>query len=138
MHNLHLWLVDDDKLEHEAFRRAFKRSTLSCSITCCSSADEALQLLRSQHRPHGRTFLFLDINMPRMSGLELLEVLLREKFIPGLMTFVMSTSTAPRDIEAAYRYPINGYMSKAHTGENFQNLVALLELHESLILLPET
>lgn len=108
-------LVDDDEVDVRATRRALGRRGVGNRVVVAKDGVDALDLLRgdtaSQLDP-ANTLMLLDLNMPRMNGIELLREIRSDSQLCGLVVFVISTSDAPDDIRAAYEQQAAGYLLK--------------------------
>ena len=127
---LTILLVEDDDLDAEAVRRAFKRQRIANPIVVVQDGIAALNKLRGTDgvEPISRPFLILlDLNMPRMNGIEFLQQLRQDENLHDSVVFVLTTSDADRDKVAAYEQHIAGYMVKSHVGEQFVSLVNMVD-----------
>ena len=73
---VHILLAEDDQIDQKAFLRAFDKLRIKNPVTVAKDGLEAWEILKGSNGkpPLGRpNLLILDINMPRMNGLELLE-----------------------------------------------------------------
>jgi len=104
-------LVDDDDLDVMNVKRAFEKAKVPAPLYVASSGYEALEMLRSGAVPRRRLIL-LDLNMPRMNGIEFLERLRADPELRGIPVVVLTTSADDRDRAAAYRHCVAGYMIK--------------------------
>ena len=126
----HILLVEDDEVDAEAIVRSFRKEKIANPIWIACDGLEALQFLRGEA---GRTripspyLILLDINMPRMNGIEFLHALRRDPELKGSIVFVLTTSNRDEDKLAAYDEQIAGYVLKQRAGENFINLVNMLD-----------
>ncbi|KKW15748.1 MAG: Chemotaxis response regulator protein [Parcubacteria group bacterium GW2011_GWA2_50_10b] len=101
-------LVDDDKFLLEMYRKKFESSGTTVDVAVGSA--EALSKLRGGAKPD---ILILDIIMPGMDGLELLQAIRKEKLAESA-TIIMLTNESGRDkIEQAKKLGIKGYIVKA-------------------------
>lgn len=110
-------VVDDNDLDAERIERSLKKTGLVLPIERARDGLEALDALRTDADgasggSEQRTIMLLDLNMPRMTGLEMLEEIERDDGIELPATFVITTSSRPQDICEVYRYPICGYVLK--------------------------
>jgi DNA-binding NarL/FixJ family response regulator len=96
---------------------------------------EALEILRNGEVPHPYIIL-LDINMPRMNGLEFLEALRADPELTHAVVFVLTTSKSDEDIIAAYREHVAGYLLKQRMDSDFMQVVSLLDHYWRVIELP--
>jgi CheY-like chemotaxis protein len=82
--------------------------------------------------------IFLDLNMPRMNGLEFLEALRADEGLTHSVVFVLTTSKSDEDLVAAYRKHVAGYIFKQHMDRNFLEVIGLIEHYWRLVELPIT
>ncbi len=126
----HVLLVEDDDIDARAVKRGFERQKIGNAITHARDGIEALEFLRGENgrerlpRPY---LILLDINMPRMNGLEFLATIREDPELETSIVFVLTTSDDDRDIVAAYASHVAGYILKEDVGEDFLRLVQMLE-----------
>ncbi len=131
-------LVEDDDADAKAVRRAFKSAQISTEILRVVDGVAALELLRSRSEPllEGPFILLVDINMPRMNGHEFVAELRKDPALSRLVVFILTTSNAEADIQAAYQNHVAGYILKETAGHGFQNLANSLAHYWQLVELP--
>jgi CheY-like chemotaxis protein len=130
-------LVDDDEIDCETVQRAFRKLQLSNPITVAQDGVEALEILRTPENGVPRPYLILlDLNMPRMGGLEFLEELRRDELLHDSIVFVLTTSDAERDKRAAYEHHVAGYMVKSNLGDGFADLARVLGQYTQTVEFP--
>lgn len=136
---LNIVLVEDDDAEAKAVRRAFDRARIANSIVRVTDGVEARRLLRGEAEtpPPDSFVLLVDLNMPRMGGIELLQEIRRAPRLTGTVAFVMTTSDDERDRVAAYRQHAAGYIVKQNAGTDFMNLVSAIDHYWRIVELPE-
>ena len=123
-------LVEDDEVDVRAIRRGLEKQKISNPLIPATDGIEALQLLRGEG---GRTkvprpyLILLDLNMPRMNGIQFLQELRKDPRLTDSIVFVLTTSAAEEDQVAAYKEHIAGYLVKADAGENFLKAIQLLD-----------
>jgi CheY-like chemotaxis protein len=113
---VNILLVEDDVVDVKALRRAFTALKIVNPLYVASDGVEALECLRGQgnREPLPRPYvILLDINMPRMNGLEFLRELRRDAQLRDAIVFVLTTSNAHRDKMAAYQFNVAGYIIKS-------------------------
>jgi CheY-like chemotaxis protein len=136
---IHILLVEDDPVDAESIMRTFKRHPINTPFTHVVDGIEALHALRGEHgydplpKPY---IILLDINMPRMNGLEFLSALRRDPTLRHSVVFVLTTSNREEDITAAYNQQIAGYLLKAKVSEDFLDFIKLLNLYRVMIEMP--
>jgi CheY-like chemotaxis protein len=133
-------LVDDDEVDVQGLRRAFSKSKIANPIMVARDGFEALEILRSQNgktklpKPH---LILLDLNMPRMNGIELLEALRADEDLRSALVFMVSTSKAEEDKARAYGHHVAGYIVKQDPANTFMQAVSLLEHYWKIVEFPE-
>lgn len=136
---IHILLVEDDEVDAEAIRRAFEKQKINHTITMASDGFKALDVLRgqeSQPRLRSPYLIILDLNMPRMNGIEFLREIRQDPELKCSVVFVLTTSDSVKDKLAAYNAQVAGYFLKQRTGENFANLVEMLHVYWRIVEFP--
>lgn len=129
-------LVEDDEVDIMNIQRAFKKNLMNNPLHIARNGLEALDMLTSgQIKPLPKIIL-LDINMPKMGGIEFLTELRKNPELKSLSVFVMTTSSEESDIVAAYNLNVAGYILKPIAFENFVNTVSVLGHYWQLCVLP--
>ena len=133
-------LVEDNVIEQEAVRRAFKREHIGNPIITAVDGIEALALLRGGKggvealpRPY---LILLDLNMPRMNGLEFLTELRTDPELRDSIVFVLTTSRSDEDRVASYNLNVAGYIVKSDVGAGFVRLLGLLDHYWRIVEVP--
>ncbi|WP_116790425.1 response regulator [Flavobacterium psychrotrophum] len=107
---LNILLVEDDAIEVMKFNRVVKNLETKHKITEANNGEEALNLLKD--RTVNPDIIILDLNMPKVNGLEFLKIIKQDdnrKFIP---TIILTTSNNFTDIKECYQNGIAGYVVK--------------------------
>lgn len=130
-----LLIVDDDDIDAIALERALRRLRLLNTTHRARDGLEALNLLRAGaiSTPY---IILLDLNMPRMNGLEFLKALRADQMLTHAVVFVLTTSKSDQDLVAAYREHIAGYVLKQHMDRDFLEVIGLIEHYWRLVELP--
>ncbi|KUP92681.1 response regulator [Tritonibacter horizontis] len=126
---VNLLLVEDDDFEAAAVKRAFLKARISNTIIRASDGEEALDILEGRHPEKSISsplIALVDINMPRMGGMEFIAELRKRPHLSSLICFVLTTSSDPDDVSEAYALNVAGYIVKQTAGEDFSNLLNLL------------
>lgn len=120
-------LIDDDETDHFFFNRLVKNTDLINQAICFQYAEEALEYLKQKDRPK-ISAIFLDINMPRMSGFEFLEEakkILPDSFCEKAVVVMLTSSIAPQDKERANEFNvIKAYVNKPLDADRLADIVA--------------
>lgn len=137
--DVNLLLVEDNQLDVKIFQRAMRSAGLDQPFQVAGNGVEALERLRGDagvpplERPN---VILLDLNMPRMNGLEFLQELCADPELRNQVVFVLSTSDAPHDRERVYEYNVAGYMLKGSAGEDFVDTIRMLGKYMEKVRLP--
>lgn len=121
----HILVVDDEDDSHFITRLILKKAGFDGSITSCTSAEQALELLRSYAEPPD--LMFVDINMPGLDGFALLTQCEQEGLLPNAHTSVImcSSSNRPMDMDLAQTFrSVSSYLEKAITVGSYERVVS--------------
>lgn len=133
--------VEDSELDARALQRAFKKLGIGFDLARAKDGVEALEFLgASDQEPSqdAQTVVLLDINMPRMNGIEFLKELRKDPALHHTPVFVLTTSDRPSDIRDAYKHNIAGYMVKPLSSNSFIERISQWRQFLSIIELPRT
>jgi CheY-like chemotaxis protein len=133
---LNILLVEDDLVDVTNVRRAFERNKILNPLYVAGDGVAALQMLRSGEMPSTRRLILLDINMPRMNGLEFLREIRADPKLAPTPVVVLTTSNDEQDRFEAYNLNVAGYLLKPVTFGNFVDVMATLNKYWSLVELP--
>jgi CheY-like chemotaxis protein len=137
---LSILLVEDDEVDVMNVQRALKKNNANSSLYRAANGLEALTLLRTNTEltkdPHTRLLILLDLNMPKMSGLEFLKELRSDPGLCHLSVVILTTSKQDSEIAAAYKYNVAGYIVKPITFSNFVETVDVLNRYWALSEMP--
>jgi len=106
--NKKVLIVDDDQFLLNMY--SIKLKKFGFEVDTASGGQEVLNKLRDGATPD---VLLLDVVMPSMDGLELLERIRSEKFVPNAAVIILSNQSQPSDIERATSLGIASYIEKA-------------------------
>jgi CheY-like chemotaxis protein len=133
---LNILVVDDDDIDVMNVQRAFAKCHITSPMWVASDGLAALELLRGGDLPAERRLVLLDLNMPRMNGLEFLRELRADSELCTTPVVVLTTSNEERDKAEAYRLNVAGYLIKPVTFGAFVELVEALNSYWSSAELP--
>ena len=135
---VNILLVEDNSVDAEAIERAFGEAKIANPIYVAHDGIDGLALLRGEGVPPiPRPYLILlDLNMPRMNGFEFLTQLREDEQLKTSIVFVLTSSDDDRDKAAAYDKQIAGYMVKSRAGEDFVDLIQLLDHYWRIVEFP--
>jgi CheY-like chemotaxis protein len=133
---LNILLVEDDEVDVMNVRRAFKKNNICNPLWVAGNGLDALEMLRSGDMPRDRRLVLLDLNMPRMNGIEFLRELRADPELRVVPVVVLTTSDDERDRVEAYHLNVAGYILKPVTLMNFVEAMATLNKYWSLVEMP--
>ena len=133
---LHILLVEDDQIDQMNVRRAFERNKITNPLYVAENGIEALDMLRDGRVPDERRLILLDLNMPRMNGIEVLKALRADEKLGHTPVVVLTTSNDEQDKVNAYDLNVAGYLLKPVTFTSFVELTAALNKYWTLVELP--
>jgi CheY-like chemotaxis protein len=137
---VHILLIEDDEVDIMNVQRAFKKNNINNPLHIARNGLEALTALQGQNPdlviPTPRVIL-LDINMPKMGGIEFLTELRKLHEHRSASVFVMTTSNEESDKIAAYDLNVAGYILKPLSFEGFTSAVAILNHYWHLCEMPQ-
>lgn len=133
---LNILLVEDDELDVMNIRRAFDRNKIANPLWVAGNGLEALKMLREDEIPKERRLVLLDLNMPKMNGIEFLRELRNDEELRPTPVVVLTTSDDERDRVEAYNMNVAGYILKPVTFVNFVEAMATLNKYWTLVELP--
>jgi len=133
-------VVDDDQVSVMAIKRALKKLKILNPVAVAKDGVQALEILRGSSGegeflpPY---LVTLDLNMPRMDGLEFLEEVRKDPKLHKAVIFVLSTSDAPSDIAGAYEKNIAGYIVKDDLGDSYMKALDMIDTYSRIVELPQ-
>jgi DNA-binding NarL/FixJ family response regulator len=139
MRPVNILLVEDDQIDAKAFMRAIEEQRISNPVIRAKDGMEGWEILKGLHgdMPLARPYIvILDINMPRMSGIELLRKIRGDAALHDSIVFVLTTSNDDQDKIEAYNLNVAGYMLKSDMGKGFLRAVELIDKYWRVVELP--
>lgn len=131
---VNILIVEDDLIDAKAFIRAMTKLKIGNPVVHAKDGVEGWEMLQDLDRPN---MVILDINMPRMNGLELLRKIRHDDRLHDTIVFILTTSNADEDKFEAYDLNVAGYMLKSDMGNSFVSAVSLVENYWKVVEFPE-
>jgi len=134
MHNIIL-LVEDNPNDELLTLRAFKKNNIMNEIVVARDGQEALDYLFCEGDFSGRDknicpqVILLDINLPKLDGLEVLRQLRAYEHTSLIPVVVMTTSDEQQDLITSYQLGANSYIRKPIEFDNFMDAVRQLGMY---------
>lgn len=123
-------LVEDNSGDATLMKLAFRHASMPAHITVESSAELGLKMLRRQDEFAGKALpdiILLDLNLPKMHGLEFLARVKADEALRNIPVVVLSSSNAERDLASAYQAYANGFVVKPISLDDYDNLAQVIE-----------
>ncbi|MFN4083464.1 MAG: response regulator [Bacteroidia bacterium] len=136
---VNILLVEDDEVDVMNVKRAFKKNNVTNPLHICGNGIEALEYLKEKLKTRGDLpkIILLDLNMPKMGGIDFLKALRAENSLKHLSVFVMTTSNEDKDKVDAYNLNVAGYILKPLSIERFIEAVSTLNNYWKLCEYPD-
>jgi CheY-like chemotaxis protein len=132
---LNILLVEDDAIEVMKFNRVLKGMGINHKIVEANDGEEALVTLRD--REVTPDIIVLDLNMPKINGLEFLNIIKKDALLKYIPTIILTTSNNHKDVSECYRSGISGYFLKplkyADYEENVKKLIGYWSQNELML-----
>jgi CheY-like chemotaxis protein len=129
-------LVEDDRVDCMTVRRALEEVKIENPLDIVSNGEEALAyLLSAENELPG--LVLLDLNMPRMNGIEFLKTVKIHQGLKKIPVVVLTTSKAREDINASFELGAAGYMVKPLDYNEYIDAVVTIARYWQLSELPE-
>ncbi|HIJ53103.1 MAG TPA: response regulator [Planctomycetes bacterium] len=128
-------LVEDDNLDAMTVERALKDVGVTEKLVRTANGEEALQYLKSESgkKPY---VILLDLNMPRMDGIEFLKIAKKNEDLKTIPVVVLTTSKDKQDIAESFRQNAAGYMVKPADYKQFVEAIRTINRYWTLSELP--
>ncbi len=137
---VNILLIEDDEVDIMNVQRAFRKNNISNPLFIARDGLEGFDILRggsSQGAIPNPKVILLDINMPKMGGIEFLTALRKDPELRSLSVFVMTTSNEESDKIAAYDLNVAGYILKPLSFEGFTQAISILNHYWHLCEVPQ-
>jgi CheY-like chemotaxis protein len=115
--NLNILLIEDDLIEVMKFNRTTALLNLNHKVMEASNGEEALKMLENKDKLPN--IILLDLNMPKINGIEFLTILKADPILRYIPTIILSTSNNKKDLLSCYSLGIAGYVLKPLKYEDY-------------------
>ena len=132
-------LVEDDDGDAKTMERAFKRARIANPVHRAIDGMDALEMLRGENGKEKLSppyLLLVDLNMPRLNGIQLLQELRADPALKRTVAFMLTTSKREEDKLAAYDLNVAGYILKQTADEDLRRLVELIDGYWRIVEMP--
>ncbi len=129
-------LVEDDRVDVMTVKRALKELNVPNPLKVAGNGEEALEYLEDQSNPKPGIIL-LDLNMPKMNGIEFLKVVKQDEALRRIPVVVLTTSKEEQDRVASFDLSVAGYIIKPVDYVQFVEVMRAINTYWTLSELPE-
>ncbi len=129
--NKPIMLIEDDLIDQMTVKRAFKELKVVNELQIANNGEEALEILndKSNVKPG---IILLDLNMPKMNGIEFLQEIKEYKEFKTIPVIVLTTSKHEQDKVETFNLGVSGYMVKPVDYEQFLEIMKSIRKYWSL------
>lgn len=129
-------LVEDDCVDVLTVQRALKELDVANPLISTGDGEEALEYLQDNAKTKP-CMILLDLNMPRMSGMEFMEIAKSDESLKTIPIIVFTTSNTEQDIAKSFELGAAGYMVKSVDYSEFIEMIKTIDSYWSLSELPQ-
>lgn len=124
-------LVEDDRVDAMTVKRAIRQIKMHHPLIHAENGEEALEYLKnpSNERPW---IILLDLNMPKMNGIEFLQVAKRDDVFKSIPVVVLTTSKEQQDRIESFKFGVAGYMIKPVDYSQFVEMMLAIKMYWTL------
>jgi CheY-like chemotaxis protein len=115
-------LLEDDIVDIKTIQRAFKENNIINRLDICNNGEEALRHLRDVNKELP-CLILLDLNMPRMNGLEFLSIIKKDEHYKKIPVVILTTSQDHDDKSKSFELGVAGYMVKTVNYDDFSDII---------------
>jgi len=121
-------LAEDDHVDIMTVRRACKQLNVLNELVVANNGEEVIRYLDDSKMPLP-CLIILDINMPKMNGLECLKILKQHSVYKNIPVFILSSSREQQDVDSSFSGGISGYILKPVEFNEFLHSIKVLNSH---------
>jgi len=129
-------LVEDDRVDAMTVKRALKDLNITNLLVHTLNGEEALNHLKTGSNGNP-CLIFLDLNMPKMNGIEFLKVIKADDKYKKIPVVVITTSHEEQDIVESFKFSVAGYMLKSTDYKKFVEAIRTVNLYWTLSEIPD-
>lgn len=115
--SLNILLIEDDAIEVMKFNRVLSTLGLNHKIVEANNGEEALEILKIKETVPD--IIILDLNMPKINGIEFLQILKNDNYLRYIPAIILTTSNNHKDVLECYKIGIAGYVLKPLKYEDY-------------------
>lgn len=128
-------LVEDDSVDAKTIKRAFEELKVRNKLVHVTNGEDALNYLQgsSDKKP---CVMLLDLNMPKMDGIEFLQAVKADKVLKQIPVVVLTMSSQEQDVIESFNLGVAGYITKPASYEEFVNKLRTFNIYWTFSELP--
>ena len=128
-------LVEDDNVDAMTVKRALKDLNIKNQLVNTANGEKALEYLKNNDnkKPY---IILLDLNMPKMNGIEFLQIVKADDTLKMIPVIVLTTSSQQQDIVESFKLSVAGYIVKSVDYTKFTEAISTINLYWTLSKLP--
>jgi CheY-like chemotaxis protein len=133
-------MIEDDEGHARLIEKHIRRAGVGNEIVRFSDGASALRFLLGHDgraRIHAPCLILLDLNLPDMTGMDILRRIKRDEHLRRSPTIVLTTADDQREIQLCYDLGANAYITKPLNSDDFSNAIRQLGLFLSVMQIPE-
>ena len=128
-------LVEDDDVDVMTVKRALKDLNIKNRLVCTANGEEALEYLNNNGNKKP-CIILLDLNMPKMNGIEFLQIVKADDTLKEIPVIVLTTSSQQQDIAESFKLSVAGYIVKSVDYAEYTEAINTINLYWTLSKLP--
>jgi two-component system response regulator len=122
-------LIEDNPSDVDLTRRALERSRIANDLVVAEDGEAALEYLRREDLYELPALALLDLNLPKLSGLEVLRQIRADARTRRLPVVILTSSKEEQDLAAGYDLGVNSYIRKPVDFKQFAHCIEQLGLY---------
>jgi CheY-like chemotaxis protein len=135
---VHILLVEDDPGHARLIERGLKRAGINNPLTVLSDGQMAVDYLFERKEDLRPTLILLDLNLPLLSGYQVLERIKQEESLQHVPVIILTTTDDLREVSRCYALGCNVYITKPVAYEDFSEALRKLGLFLTIVQIPES
>ncbi|OEU61676.1 MAG: two-component system response regulator [Desulfobacterales bacterium PC51MH44] len=128
-------LVEDDDVDVMTVKRALKDLDIKNQLVCTANGEDALEYLKNNGNKKP-CIILLDLNMPKMNGIEFLQIVKADDTLKEIPVIVLTTSSQQQDIAESFKLSVAGYIVKSVDYAEYTEAINTINLYWTLSKLP--
>jgi CheY-like chemotaxis protein len=134
---LSVLLVEDNKDHVNIIRWVIGKVHSGIDVSHAEDGETVMESLGTQSASPLPDIILMDLNLPKVSGMELLKFIRRESHLRHIPVLMLSSSNRPEDVHEAYSHGANTFLNKAIIFDDFETTAdRIIEYWATIALLP--